>query len=100
MWKVAEAVCNLVVFLDMGRMGSLLLKAKGTQKLSLLLTLSVTLSPVVLHCWTRSAPGEVGRSLSWCVVAPVPLLRVTELRVSCLQGYGHGRQTRLAVWGF
>lgn len=62
MWQAAAAVCHFVVFLDMRSMGSHLLKAKGTQKLSLLLTFSVTLSPVALHRWTRSVPGEVGRN--------------------------------------
>lgn len=40
MWQVAEAACHLVIFLDMGWMRSLLLKAKGTQ-LSLLLPFRV-----------------------------------------------------------
>lgn len=52
MWQAAEVVCHFVVFLDKRRMGSLLLKAKGSQKLSLPLTLRVTLGPALLLHWT------------------------------------------------
>ena len=57
-----------------------------------------------LLCYTAglAVPQEKGGG-DEAVVAQVPLSHVTELcavRVSGLQGYGRGRQTRLALWGF
>lgn len=90
--------CVTVVFLDLRRMGGLFLKAKGTPKFSLLLTLCD------FEPWCEVPQESWGWSPSWHVVVSVPQPRGTELRAahasSYLQGYGHGRQTGSAAGSF
>lgn len=100
MWQATEAACHFVVFLDTRRMGSLLLKAKETQKLST--DFQRDFEPCCITPLDIGVLGEVGMKPILARGGPCPsaVCHSAVVRVSYLQGYGHGRQTRLTVLGF